>query len=338
MKKLGNLNGQQQGILGDRLKTVDRDLAKKGLAAGYRRAEFDQMRASINTDTSTVTGAGGFDQPSAAAAGSAAAGGYAADRGYGGVGSSSFGALRARGDSSILAGVGAGAGAAAAAAAGGLGSSSQAGISGLSSTAGLIHLGGQSSADGAAAAAGRGGFSRQPSAGLLATAEYNAASMQPMLLMTGTGTATAAIPAQPAMGSYQQQYQQQMGEAAGNAAAAVAVSRPGSSLATGLHLQPLQGIANPIEQRAEFEKCMHVLRGGQTDDVIEVMKLLCYELMDLQRSQAAVAAGAAGAGGSVQAQAVWGLLLERSDELVQLLTGQTQQVGVTLCSSCYFVF
>jgi hypothetical protein len=28
----------------------------------------------------------------------------------------------------------------------------------------------------------------------------------------------------------------------------------------------------------------------------------------------------------VQAQAVWGLLLKLSDELVQLLTGQTQQV------------
>jgi hypothetical protein len=144
-----------------------------------------------------------------------------------------------------------------------------------------------------------------------------------MLLMTGTGAAAAAIPAQPAMGNYQQQH---MGDAAANAAAAVAVSRPCSSLATGLHLQPLQGIANPIEQRAEFEKCMFVLRGGHIDDVIEVMKLLCYELMDLQRSQAAVAAGAAGAGGSMQAQAVWGLLLERSDELVQLLTGQTQQV------------
>jgi hypothetical protein len=146
-----------------------------------------------------------------------------------------------------------------------------------------------------------------------------------MLLMTGTGAAAAAIPAQPAIGSYQQQHMSEAAAAA-NAAAAVAVSRPGSSLATGLHLQPLQGIANPIEQRAEFEKCMNVLRGGHIDDVIEVMKLLCYELMDLQRSQAAVAAGAAGAGGSVQAQAVWGLLLERSDELVQLLTGQTQQV------------
>ncbi|KAF6262791.1 armadillo-type protein [Scenedesmus sp. NREL 46B-D3] len=80
MKRLGNLNSQQQGILGDRLKTVDRDLAKKGLAAGYRRAEFDAMRGSISTDTSTVAGAGGFDQT--AAAGAAAAGGYAAAGNY----------------------------------------------------------------------------------------------------------------------------------------------------------------------------------------------------------------------------------------------------------------
>ncbi|WIA20535.1 hypothetical protein OEZ85_004930 [Tetradesmus obliquus] len=96
---------------------------------------------------------------------------------------------------------------------------------------------------------------------------------------------------------------------------------------------PLQSFANPAEQRAEFEKCLRVLCMGQIDDVIEVMKLLCYELMDLQRSHAAVAAGAAGAGGSAQAQAVWGLLQERSDELVQLLTAQTQQVFVAASAS-----
>jgi hypothetical protein len=146
-----------------------------------------------------------------------------------------------------------------------------------------------------------------------------------MLLMTGAGAAAAAIPAQPALGSYQQQHQQQIGEAAA-AAAAAASSRPSSALVTGLHVQPLQSFANSAEQRAEFDKCLLVLRGGSIDDVIEVMKLLCYELMDLQRSQAAAAAGAAGAGGSPQAQAVWSLLVERADELVQLLTGQTQQV------------
>jgi hypothetical protein len=154
-----------------------------------------------------------------------------------------------------------------------------------------------------------------------------------MLLMTGAGAAAAAIPAQPAgMAGYQQQHQM-CEPAAGSAAAAAANARSGSaSLVTGLHVQPLQGFTNPAEQRAEFEKCLNVLRGGRTDDVIEVMKLLCYELMDLQRSQAAAAAGAAGAGGSAQAQAVWSLLLEQADELVQLLTGQTQQVRCFGCT------
>jgi hypothetical protein len=53
------------------------------------------------------------------------------------------------------------------------------------------------------------------------------------------------------------------------------------------------------------------------DDVIEVMKLLCYEMIDLQRSQAADKPNAA---------LVWGLLHRQADALVQLLTHQTHRV------------
>jgi hypothetical protein len=72
------------------------------------------------------------------------------------------------------------------------------------------------------------------------------------------------------------------------------------------------------------------------DDVIEVMKLLCYEMMDLQRTQAAAdkgggAAAAAAAGTAPNAAVVWQLLHRQADELVVLLTIQTHKVCLCVC-------
>lgn len=57
------------------------------------------------------------------------------------------------------------------------------------------------------------------------------------------------------------------------------------------------------------------------EDVIEVMKLLCYEMMELQRNQQdpSIPLGQS-------SLIVWSVLQEQSDTLVQLLTTQTGQV------------
>lgn len=68
-KMLGNLNGQQKGIIEERFKTVDRELSKKGLAAGWRRAALEASAAADNSLRSSVDG-----PPGAVAA----AGGYSA--------------------------------------------------------------------------------------------------------------------------------------------------------------------------------------------------------------------------------------------------------------------
>jgi hypothetical protein len=68
-KMLGNLNGQQKGIIEERFKTVDRELSKKGLAAGWRRAALEASAAAANSLRGSVDG-----PPGAVAA----AGGYSA--------------------------------------------------------------------------------------------------------------------------------------------------------------------------------------------------------------------------------------------------------------------
>jgi hypothetical protein len=68
-KVLGNLNGQQKGIIEERFKTVDRELSKKGLAAGWRRAALEASAAAANSLRGSVDGAPGAV---------AAAGGYSA--------------------------------------------------------------------------------------------------------------------------------------------------------------------------------------------------------------------------------------------------------------------
>jgi hypothetical protein len=63
------------------------------------------------------------------------------------------------------------------------------------------------------------------------------------------------------------------------------------------------------------------------EDVIEVMKLLCYEMMELQRTQQE-----AGEAPGQNTQVVWELLQQQADTLVVLLTTQTGQVRlVVLC-------
>jgi hypothetical protein len=57
------------------------------------------------------------------------------------------------------------------------------------------------------------------------------------------------------------------------------------------------------------------------DDVIEVMKLLCYEMMELQRNQQDPRTPL-----GQSSLIVWSVLQEQSDTLVQLLTTQTGQV------------
>lgn len=51
---LGNMNGQQKGIVEERFKTVDRDLAKKGKVAGYKRAAFETSTAAANNATHSL--------------------------------------------------------------------------------------------------------------------------------------------------------------------------------------------------------------------------------------------------------------------------------------------
>jgi hypothetical protein len=57
------------------------------------------------------------------------------------------------------------------------------------------------------------------------------------------------------------------------------------------------------------------------DDVIEVMKLLCYEMMELQRTQQDPDAPV-----GQNSEIVWQLLQQQADTLVVLLTTQTGQV------------
>ena len=65
------------------------------------------------------------------------------------------------------------------------------------------------------------------------------------------------------------------------------------------------------------------------EDVIEVMKLLCYEMMELQRTQQE-----AGEVPGQNTQVVWELLQQQADTLVVLLTTQTGQVRlVVLCGA-----
>jgi len=109
--------------------------------------------------------------------------------------------------------------------------------------------------------------------------------------------------------------------------------------ANGPHqLQPLQSIGSQAELEAEFDRCLRVLQHGHIDDVVEIMKLMCYEMMDLQRSQAAAAAGSGGL--NPQAKQVQQLFWGQADALVVVLTFQTQQVGQALgflCSLCFVV-
>lgn len=322
-----NLSGQQRGILEERLKTVDKELTKKGLPAGYRRAEFDAVRCSSSLDTTSFM-AGGVDTgagatASAGAYGCAPVAAAAPSAGYGSA-AGGYGANRARGDTSILAGVSGVPGAAgtygnsssgAYGAAGAGVASSQSAMPGLSSTAGLISLGSSV----AAPSDGDRGMSRQAS--LMHTTEYAAMGGQSAMLMTAPGQSSAAAAPAPQLAAAPVSAQQQQQLAL---QAAAVVSRAAAPM--GLHLQPLQSFTNTQELQAEFAKCINVLQHGHVDDVIEVMKLLCYEMMDLQRNQAAAAAGAAGAG-SPQADAVWQLLVQQADTLVQLLTMQTQLVS-----------
>ncbi len=57
------------------------------------------------------------------------------------------------------------------------------------------------------------------------------------------------------------------------------------------------------------------------EDVIEVMKLLCYEMMELQRTQQDPSAQV-----GPNLEVVWNLLQQQADILVVLLTTQTAQV------------
>lgn len=283
-KRLGQLNSQQQGIIEERFKTVDKDLAKKGLSAGYKKAEYEAARNSQSLESSyseapsmlaTAAGIGGRSVLDSVQVGS----GATVTGAYGGY---------AAGEAPV---------AASAAACGG------SAVPGLNSSAGLISL--RSSAAGAANDANS--MNGQP--GLLATADYSASGQSHMLLMTA--------PSGPAA------HEQPM--TAGRQAGAPQVP-PQSAAAqgAGLNLQPLQSFTNLQDLQDEFDKCVRVLQSGHIDDVVEVMKLLCYEMMDLQRTQAAAAAG--NPSSNPQAEVVRELLRRQVDPLVVLLIMQTHQV------------
>jgi hypothetical protein len=80
-KMMGTLNGQQKGIVEERFKTVDKDLAKKGLAAGYRKAALDASASSSAAASSTqaplsLRHSHDGPLPSAAAGGAGGGGSY----------------------------------------------------------------------------------------------------------------------------------------------------------------------------------------------------------------------------------------------------------------------
>lgn len=284
-KRLGNLNSQQQGIIEERLKTMDKDLAKKGLAAGYKKAEYEAARSSQALETGYSETAAAVQAPAAAPA--------------------TFSGGRSILDSVQPSPYAAAGGSGAPGLAGRPGS--QTVLPGLSNSAGLISL--RNSGGGAAADSST--FSRQAS--LLATADFTAAGQSQLLMTSAPAAAGHPVDHQAAAAGLQLQQQQPAAAAQG----------------AGLHLQPLQSFSNPKNLQDEFDKCLGILQCGHVDDVVEVMKLLCYEMMDLQRNQAATAAG--NPSSSPQAEVVWQLLLRQVDPLVVLLTMQTQQVS---CSSC----
>eukprot|EP00775_Hariotina_reticulata_P007310 gene7310-7523_t len=191
-KQLGALNGQQKGILEERFKTLDKDLAKKGLAAGYKLVEFKAAQAS-----------------------------------------------------QVLAAV--------------------------------------------------------PCAG---------------------GVATTGLDLQPAASRLNRE------AAAGDSLSSGAMPTQNGGVIGRNNEAPSSRVA---EREAEFGRCLAVLQHGHVDDVVEVMKLMCYEMMDLQRSQVAAAAG--GGGLSPQAEQVQQLLLVQADALVVVLTAQTQQVFTAASAS-----
>jgi hypothetical protein len=85
---MGQLNGQQKGILEERLKTLDRDMARKGLAPGYRRAEFQAAAAAAAAATAASCAAcspGGDAVAAGRALGSLPARGAAGDAVAGGL-------------------------------------------------------------------------------------------------------------------------------------------------------------------------------------------------------------------------------------------------------------
>lgn len=72
-KLLGRLTDQQKGIIEERLKTVDKDMAKKNLSPGWRTAALAQSQQQTDEDPVTSTGtvktSGSTDSVAAAASG-----------------------------------------------------------------------------------------------------------------------------------------------------------------------------------------------------------------------------------------------------------------------------
>ncbi|KIY92525.1 microtubule organization protein [Monoraphidium neglectum] len=75
----------------------------------------------------------------------------------------------------------------------------------------------------------------------------------------------------------------------------------------------------------EFNRAMGLLRGGDIDACIDVMKLLCFEMMDMLKGSDSGGQDSGG-GGDAPGAMVRDLLVRRADELAGLMAEKTQQI------------
>jgi len=328
-KQLGNLNGQQKGMLEERFKTVDRELGKKGLAPGYRKAAFEANAAAANSLRSSQDGL-----HSAAAAPGAAGSGAAA------------GFYQVPGQLSSTAGLISLSAAADAPA-------------GMRRPADAPNFSLQTAECGAGSQHPSMLLTGPPGRGLAAgsstgaPADASAVSVQIPEAAAAAG-GQLATPANPGPTHYQplQSFNGQVeiyaewdkclavlqhgGCACLLACLLVLMAGRHSCLHHGANSWTMIASSMHACHGGDFSKCTTVtlLLPGPMEEVIEVMKLLCYEMMDLQRThqQQQLDRNTVVA---PSAQIVWQLLLQQSDTLVTLLTLQTQQVRfVHRCSPC----
>jgi hypothetical protein len=224
-KMLGNLNGQQKGIVEERFKTVDKDLSKRGLAAGYRKAAQDASTPPGGSSSSqrpiSLRHSHDGPLPSAAAAGAAVGGYYAAP----GQLSNTAGLINLT-----------------AAAAESAAAAVQEGSAGLRRPTEMPSSN---------------SFSLQ-------TGEAGPGSQHPSMLLTGpSGRGMAAAGGSSASSVTHMTPQGMSVHIPDQANAAGLLSAPTSATAGPPKYQPLQSFSGPAEIYAEWDKCLAVLQNGE---------------------------------------------------------------------------